>query len=148
MFFADGELRAVDNRCPHMGFPLHRGTVEDGILTCHWHHARFDLNSGCTFDLFADDVTAYPVEVRDGRAFIDTSVPPSDPVVHGMRRLEEGMDKNLRLVMAKAIVTLLNAGADPNQIARVGGLYGGLRRPIGPGRGGRSAASYLFLLLE
>ncbi|HEU4923548.1 MAG TPA: Rieske 2Fe-2S domain-containing protein, partial [Burkholderiales bacterium] len=30
---------AVDNRCPHLGFPLHRGSVADGILTCHWHHA-------------------------------------------------------------------------------------------------------------
>src|SRR5215468_9080986 len=34
---------ALDNRCPHMGFPLDRGSVEDGTLTCHWHHARFDL---------------------------------------------------------------------------------------------------------
>ena len=24
---------ALDNRCPHMGFPLDRGSVEDGILT-------------------------------------------------------------------------------------------------------------------
>jgi len=39
-----------------MGFPLDRGSVEDGILTCHWHHARFDFASGCTFDLWADDV--------------------------------------------------------------------------------------------
>jgi nitrite reductase/ring-hydroxylating ferredoxin subunit len=45
---------AVDNRCPHLGFPLHRGTVEDGILTCHWHHARFDVASGGGFDLWAD----------------------------------------------------------------------------------------------
>src|SRR5262249_41487706 len=37
---------ALDNRCPHMGFPLDRGSVEDGTLTCHWHHARFDLASG------------------------------------------------------------------------------------------------------
>jgi nitrite reductase/ring-hydroxylating ferredoxin subunit len=37
----------------HMGFPLERGSVADGILTCHWHHARFDLASGCTFDLWA-----------------------------------------------------------------------------------------------
>jgi nitrite reductase/ring-hydroxylating ferredoxin subunit len=35
-----GRVFALDNRCPHMGFPLERGTVEDGILTCHWHHAR------------------------------------------------------------------------------------------------------------
>jgi nitrite reductase/ring-hydroxylating ferredoxin subunit len=45
---------ALDNRCPHMGFPLDRGSVEDGTLTCHWHHARFDLASGCTFDRSAD----------------------------------------------------------------------------------------------
>ncbi|TCF96446.1 hypothetical protein BZM27_55710, partial [Paraburkholderia steynii] len=29
-----GRVFALDNRCPHMGFPLARGTVEDGILTC------------------------------------------------------------------------------------------------------------------
>jgi hypothetical protein len=27
-----GLLFALDNRCPHMGFPLERGSVEDGIL--------------------------------------------------------------------------------------------------------------------
>jgi nitrite reductase/ring-hydroxylating ferredoxin subunit len=43
-----------------MGFPLDRGSVEDGTLTCHWHHARFDLASGCTFDLWADDVPTCP----------------------------------------------------------------------------------------
>ena len=66
VFHEGDSVFAVDNRCPHMGFPLHRGTVQDGILTCHWHEARFDLASGCTFDLFADDVPTYPVEVRDG----------------------------------------------------------------------------------
>src|SRR5262245_33754352 len=55
--FADGDaVHAVENNCPHMGFPLDRGTVRDGMLTCHWHQARFDLRSGCTFDLWADDV--------------------------------------------------------------------------------------------
>ena len=56
-----GRVFSLDNRCPHMGFPLDRGSVEDGILTCHWHHARFDLASGCTFDLWADDVPTCPV---------------------------------------------------------------------------------------
>ena len=46
LFAHDGQVHAVDNRCPHMGFPLDRGTVREGILTCHWHHARFDLASG------------------------------------------------------------------------------------------------------
>ena len=131
VFHSDGNLHAVDNRCPHMGFPLHRGTVEDGILTCHWHHARFDLKSGCTFDLFADDATVYPVEVRDGRVYVDVSAPPRDPVEGGLRRLEEGMDQNIRLVMAKAVVALLRAGADPDDVVRASGLYGARRRRSG-----------------
>jgi nitrite reductase/ring-hydroxylating ferredoxin subunit len=66
-----GRVFALDNRCPHMGFPLEQGSIEDGILICHWHHARFDLESGCTFDLWADDVPTFPVEVRDAAsAFI------------------------------------------------------------------------------
>ena len=56
--YANERVFAFDNRCPHMGFPLDRGSVEDGILTCHWHHARFDLCSGCAFDLWADDTPA------------------------------------------------------------------------------------------
>ena len=66
-----GKVYALDNRCPHMGFPLHRGTVGDGILTCHWHHAKFDLAGGCTFDPFADDVTSFYAEVRDGTVWLD-----------------------------------------------------------------------------
>ena len=65
IFLYDSKIYAVDNRCPHMGFPLNQGTVKDGILTCHWHHARFDLISGGTFDQWAGDVTSFPVEIRE-----------------------------------------------------------------------------------
>ena len=68
-----GRVFAIDIRCPHMGFPLERGSVEDGMLTCHWHHARFDLESGCTFDLWADDVPICPVEVRNGEVWVKTT---------------------------------------------------------------------------
>ena len=70
LFFHDGRVYAVDNRCPHMGFPLHRGAGKDGILTCHWHHARFDLATGGTFDPFADDARAFPVEVEGGEVVL------------------------------------------------------------------------------
>jgi len=71
IFLDQGQVYALDNRCPHMGFPLHRGTVTDGILTCHWHHAKFDLAGGCTFDPFADDVAPYHVEIREGTVWLD-----------------------------------------------------------------------------
>ena len=62
----EGRPWAIEDRCPHMGFPLHQGTVEAGLLTCHWHHARFDLDSGCTLDPWADDATAFDVTLHEG----------------------------------------------------------------------------------
>ncbi|HYL50402.1 MAG TPA: Rieske (2Fe-2S) protein, partial [Acidimicrobiia bacterium] len=53
VFWHDDHAYAIEDRCPHLGFPLHQGTVESGLVTCHWHHARFDLVSGCTLDLWA-----------------------------------------------------------------------------------------------
>src|SRR5689334_24585592 len=66
----DGQPFALDDRCPHMGFPLAKGSVSDGILTCHWHHARFDLRSGCAFDLWADDVPMFEVRVEGGSLWV------------------------------------------------------------------------------
>src|SRR6185503_3137494 len=95
-----GEVHAIDNRCPHMGFPLHRGTVQDGILTCHWHHARFDLCSGGTFDQWADDLRSFPVELRDGDVWVDLAARP-DLVAHQRASLRDGLERNLSLVIAK-----------------------------------------------
>ena len=69
------EVFAVDNRCPHMGFPLDRGTVKDCILTCHWHHARFDLKTGGTFDQWADDVRPFPTKIEAGQVLVDVRAP-------------------------------------------------------------------------
>src|SRR5215467_3915994 len=91
LFADDGEVHAVDNRCPHMGFPLHRGTVCDGILTCHWHHARFDLATGGTFDQFADELRRFPVEVDGDDVLVDLS-PPQDRAGYQRKRLRDGLE--------------------------------------------------------
>src|SRR5918993_5344314 len=70
LIYDGGRVFALDNRCPHLGFPLHRGSVQDGILTCHWHHARFDLASGGTFDLWADDVPIAEVRIEGGEVWV------------------------------------------------------------------------------
>jgi nitrite reductase/ring-hydroxylating ferredoxin subunit len=108
VFWSDGHAYAVDDRCPHMGFPLHRGSVENGLLTCHWHHARFDLVSGGTLDPFADDVKAHRVEI-DGEDVYVTLRSEADPASHHLRRLEEGLEQGLTLVTAKAVLGLFDA---------------------------------------
>jgi nitrite reductase/ring-hydroxylating ferredoxin subunit len=127
VFHNDGKVFAVENRCPHMGFPLHRGSVEDGILTCYWHHARFDLASGCTFHLWADDVPKYPVEMRAGEVWV-LAREPRDEVGHWTHRLKEGMQHYLGLVMGKATLALLHRGVQERDIVRQAALFGACYR--------------------
>jgi hypothetical protein len=107
-----------------MGFPLDRGSVEDGILTCHWHHARFDLASGCTFDLWADDVPTCPVEVRGREVWVKAEFGRPDVAAYWRQRLEIGMTHNLGLTIAKAVQGQLAAGAAPLEILRQAALFG------------------------
>jgi nitrite reductase/ring-hydroxylating ferredoxin subunit len=125
----NGRVTALDNRCPHMGFPLDRGSIEDGILTCHWHHARFDLASGCTFDLWADDVPTCPVELRaGGEIWVKPVFGYPDPVDHWRRRLADGLAHNLSLVIAKAVHGQLAAGRTTSDIIRQAALFGAANR--------------------
>ena len=107
----EGQVRAVDNRCPHMGFPLHRGTLHDGILTCHWHHARFELSGGCALDLFADDVPTYDVTINDGNVAVSEAPRRRDERAHALDKLDEGLEHQVSLVLAKAAITLDERGA-------------------------------------
>ena len=125
-----GQVFALDNRCPHMGFPLHRGTVKDGILTCHWHHAKFDLAGGCTFDPFADDVTSFHVEVRDGEVWLDPQPIEEERRVHWMRKLDEGLEQEIRLVLAKSVIGLNELGATKD-VLREAALFGIRNRASG-----------------
>src|SRR5436190_216234 len=119
-----GRVFALDNRCPHMGFPLDRGSVEDGTLTCHWHHARFDLASGCTFDLWADDVPTCAVEIRGGEIWVQPEFGHADPGAYSRQRLEAGMAHNLGLVIAKSVQGQLTAGMPARDIVRQAALFG------------------------
>jgi nitrite reductase/ring-hydroxylating ferredoxin subunit len=141
-----GHVYAFDNRCPHMGFPLDRGTVEDGILTCHWHHARFDLASGCTFDLWADDVPTCPVEVRGDEVWVKAEFGHSDAVAYWRQRLEVGMEHNLGLTIAKAVQGQLAAGVAPLEIVRQAALFGA--RNLGSWGVGMTVLTALGNLLE
>ncbi|MFB6183531.1 MAG: Rieske 2Fe-2S domain-containing protein, partial [Haloarculaceae archaeon] len=136
LFHHEGEVYAVDNRCPHMGFPLTEGTVDDGVLTCHWHHARFELSCGDTFDPWADDVQTFPVEIRDGAVYVDVDPEPSvPPETHWRNRLADGLQEDISLVMAKAVIGLDAAGVDVDVPVRTVVDFGTQYRRAGWGSG-------------
>lgn len=130
----EGRIYALDNRCPHMGFPLDKGSVADGILTCHWHHARFDLCTGGSFDLWADDTPSFPVELRDGDIYVDATIHrPS--LAQQKERLQVGLERNLSLVLAKGVISLIDESQDSRTPFAAGLEFGTRYRMQGWGQG-------------
>ena len=134
VFWHDDAVFAIEDRCPHLGFPLHQGTVEAGLVTCHWHHARFDLVSGCTLDLWADDARGFDVRVHGDGVFVTARV-HTDPVGHLHARLRNGLEDDISLVIAKSVLGLLDAGVPAAEIVRTGVEFGARYRSSGWGAG-------------
>jgi nitrite reductase/ring-hydroxylating ferredoxin subunit len=134
VFWLDERAYAIEDRCPHLGFPLHQGTVENGLVTCHWHHARFDLLSGCTLDLWADDARGFDAEIRDDDVFVRARR-DDDVVGHLQTRLRQGLEDSITLVTAKSVLGLLDAGVNAGEIVRTGVDFGTTYRSSGWGSG-------------
>lgn len=80
IFKVESTLHAIDRRCTHMGADLSKGIINDNILQCPVHGARFDLDTGQLLkeDLLSSiifnespDINVYPVEVINGIMWIE-----------------------------------------------------------------------------
>jgi nitrite reductase/ring-hydroxylating ferredoxin subunit len=56
----DGTIYAMRGLCNHAGGPLGDGTIEDNVVTCPWHGAKWDLKTGKNLE-FAIDLDPEPV---------------------------------------------------------------------------------------
>ena len=80
LFYAGETFYAVDNRCPHEGYPLSEGNVDEGcLLTCNWHNWKFQLRDGANV-LGGDDVRAYATQVADGYVWVDLADPTPEAI--------------------------------------------------------------------
>ncbi|HLZ60149.1 MAG TPA: Rieske 2Fe-2S domain-containing protein [Ktedonosporobacter sp.] len=124
---ADGQIRALDSRCPHMGYPLSQGTVRDGVLRCHWHHWRFDLASGGCFTEGGDDVAVFPIDVRDGAIWV-SPVPLEGYTRQRTEKflgdLRQGMEERNTFLIAKAVAGLRATGVPDRAILSAGAMHG------------------------
>lgn len=111
---AGGGVFAVDNRCPHEGYPLAKGTVDDQCqLTCNWHNWKFRLQDGeCV--LGGDDVRAYPAKEEDGFIWVDLS---DVPVEVTQRRILKGLriafERREFARICREVTRLQLSGIDP-----------------------------------
>ena len=119
LFFDQGTYYAVDNQCPHMGFPLTRGLVRNGTVTCDWHGRCFDLTSGGCFHAQCDDVRVFATEIRDGSVWLFAEHESPDRKEARLRLLWEGLLGDDLWTMSKAIALLLHEGVPESEIVEL-----------------------------
>jgi nitrite reductase/ring-hydroxylating ferredoxin subunit len=62
----DGEVYALDAICTHEELPLDGAEVDEGILECPWHGARYEVRTGKVRSLPATiPLRTYPTRVDD-----------------------------------------------------------------------------------
>ena len=108
-----GALYAVDNACPHEGYPLTQGSVKGCVLTCPWHNFKFDLTDGSCVK--GDEaVTTYPVREVDGQIEVEVVLPPvAERRERALRSLDEGVSDMRLGQAAREVVRLLELGVAP-----------------------------------
>ena len=119
LFNVDDKIYATDNQCPHMGYPLTRGRIRHGILTCDWHERSFDLEGGGCFNVECDDLQTFPAEVRDGEIWIQLGDLTYRRKAEHLNLLWEGLLSGDRWTMSKAIALLLKGGVPEGEIVEL-----------------------------
>jgi len=69
----DGNYFAIDDTCSHAGATLSEGKLEDSIITCDWHGAKFDCKNGklVKFPGEINDLGSYKVVIESNNIFVE-----------------------------------------------------------------------------
>lgn len=64
LFNVEGKFYAIDNTCRHAGGPLGEGMLDGSIVTCPWHHWKYNIMTGASPVNPQVKVDAYEVKVE------------------------------------------------------------------------------------
>lgn len=69
----DGKFHATDDSCTHSGASLSEGKLEGCTITCGWHGAQFNCETGSLekFPAKIRDLTSYKVVVESDSVFVE-----------------------------------------------------------------------------
>jgi nitrite reductase/ring-hydroxylating ferredoxin subunit len=130
VFLEGGNVFALDNRCPHMGFPFTGAPFETasspatGTMRSSTSPAVARSTSSPTTP------PPFAVEVSEGEVWLDTRPPDVDGRARWLRKLDDGLDHNVSLVLAKSAIALHELGAT-NEAVRRAALFGLRNRAAG-----------------
>jgi nitrite reductase/ring-hydroxylating ferredoxin subunit len=69
----DGNYYAIDNVCTHAGADLHEGELNNNVLTCPWHRAKWDIKTGnlISFPQKLKPLQSYKVIIENDTLYIE-----------------------------------------------------------------------------
>ncbi len=70
---ANGDVHAMDNRCPHRGASLVEGDMDGSIVICPWHSWEFDVTTGGSPVNPAACVRKFPCRIDGDDVMIEVS---------------------------------------------------------------------------
>jgi nitrite reductase/ring-hydroxylating ferredoxin subunit len=117
LFETEDGLFAINNRCPHEGYPLSEGSLKKGCqLACNWHGWTFDLKSGAALQ-GRDAVKTYPVTRVRGDILIDlTPEPAAARRTKAYAELDEAVAEHDYERIARSLARLESAGEHSDRI--------------------------------
>lgn len=71
---AEGEVFALENRCPHRGGPLSEGIVHGKKVACPLHNWVIDLTSGAATGADEGCAEHIPVKIEAGRICLSVAI--------------------------------------------------------------------------
>ncbi len=120
---AGDEFYAIDDACPHEGYPLVKGSVDGKTLTCQWHNFKFELSSGKCLK-GNENVRTYEVRVHNGSVELNLSEEPtSKKIAEIQSSLREGLRLRRMGQVARDCVRLLQLGVTAENVAYLAVKY-------------------------
>ncbi len=107
VFYVNDKFYITGARCPHMGYPMSKGTIRNGIVTCAWHKWDFDLKHGGCYRGACDDLPVYEHKIENDALFIKKTN-DSAKNDNWKRLLRESMMQGDRFLLAKVIAQTIH----------------------------------------
>jgi NADPH-dependent 2,4-dienoyl-CoA reductase/sulfur reductase-like enzyme/nitrite reductase/ring-hydroxylating ferredoxin subunit len=105
----DGQIVALEARCPHHGAPLAEGQLCEGRVICPWHCAAFDVQTGRLLDPPAlDGLRKYPVRVEGDDVLVRLPDKTTETEIAPENDVERDRDKRQQ---ENRIIAIVGAGA-------------------------------------
>ncbi len=120
----NGDWHAVASRCPHMGYPMEKGTLRKGVLTCAWHSWEFDLGTGGCYRGACADLPIFPLRIRDGAIEVDLDHHAAGSQEARITELRDRLLEGDRYQIARTLASALEDGIAPRTLASAVASHG------------------------